>query len=512
MKIDNQKILLGIIVLTLFVFPVVAFTSGAARACLGFLFVIFFPGYGLVSALFPKRADLGGVERIALSFGLSIAIVPIIGLALNYTPWGIRLYPVAVGIALFIVITSIVGWYRQRRLPVPDRSSVTLKASLPSWAGMGKLDKGLSVFMVVAIVVALGSLGYVVAKPEEGNRFTEFYILGAEGKAEDYPKQLLLGEPIDVVVGVANYEYVQASYRVVVTIDGNKCEELNIGTLAHKEKREERVSFIPQAVGAKQKVEFYLYKNGEDEPYYDDPLHLYIDVVMFYVLDARGEVVEYPLEVLEQGEPVKLRIGIINSEQKPAGYRVEIKTNDGVLYKKISFDELAYLENWEKRVSFIPWVQKEKQKIEFWLYKGDEAEPHLEVPLYVDIRVPVYPRSVVAKLPKDDKFTEFYILNTDGKDDAYPWQVELGEDVKVIVGIVNHEYEMATYSVEIRMGGVRVKEVSTRTLSHRDKWEEKVSFTPPIWGKEQQAVFWLYKNGQHEPYYGKPLFLYIDVN
>jgi len=29
-----------------------------------------------------------GIERVALSFGLSIAIVPLIGLVLNFTPWG----------------------------------------------------------------------------------------------------------------------------------------------------------------------------------------------------------------------------------------------------------------------------------------------------------------------------------------------------------------------------------------------------------------------------------------
>jgi len=31
---------------------------------------------------------IDGIERVALSFGLSIAIVPLIGLVLNFTPWG----------------------------------------------------------------------------------------------------------------------------------------------------------------------------------------------------------------------------------------------------------------------------------------------------------------------------------------------------------------------------------------------------------------------------------------
>jgi len=61
------------------------------RVLLGLLLVLFLPGYSLIAALFPRRDDLDGIERIALSFGLSIAVVPLLGLALNYTQYGSRL-------------------------------------------------------------------------------------------------------------------------------------------------------------------------------------------------------------------------------------------------------------------------------------------------------------------------------------------------------------------------------------------------------------------------------------
>ena len=58
---------------------------------LGLLVVLLFlPGYALASALFPKTTDLGRIARTALSFCLGIAVVPLISLALSYTPWGIR--------------------------------------------------------------------------------------------------------------------------------------------------------------------------------------------------------------------------------------------------------------------------------------------------------------------------------------------------------------------------------------------------------------------------------------
>jgi uncharacterized membrane protein len=58
--------------------------------------MLFLPGYALIATLFPRKGDLDGIERIALSFGLSIAITPLLGLGLNYTPFGIRLTPILI--------------------------------------------------------------------------------------------------------------------------------------------------------------------------------------------------------------------------------------------------------------------------------------------------------------------------------------------------------------------------------------------------------------------------------
>jgi len=509
MRLDNQAILLAIVVLTLILFPVVAFSTGPLRIALGLLFVIFFPGYTLLSALFPRQDSLGAIERLALSFGLSIAIVPLIGLILNYIPWGITLYPILISITLFIIATSAVGWYRERQLPAANRFGVTFKASPPNWRGMSKLDRGLSVSLVAAVLVASGYLGYVVTTSNQVERFTEFYILNIEGKAEDYPQQVILGEPIDVVVGVVSHELLPTSYRVGIAIDGTESKQVDIGTLFHEQKREKRVSLLHEVVGEKQKVAFYLYKNGADEPYFEAPLHLYVDVITFYVLNAEGKAGEYPEEV-EQGEPIELTVGILNNERRPTSYRAEIKADD-VLYKKMNTDALEYREKWERKVSFIPWVQKEEQEIQFWLFKSDDVEPYLETPLAIDIGVMLYPRSVVAKPPKGDRFTEFYILDADGRTYAYPWRVRVGEPVEVIVGIVNHEYEKADYRVEIKVSGIRVKKITTETLTHRDKWEESVSFATQVRGKEELVEFWLYKNDGTEPYYEHPLYIFIDV-
>jgi len=46
------------------------------RMMAGLILALFLPGYALVSALFPEKKTLGLLERVALSFGLSIAVNP----------------------------------------------------------------------------------------------------------------------------------------------------------------------------------------------------------------------------------------------------------------------------------------------------------------------------------------------------------------------------------------------------------------------------------------------------
>ena len=83
------------------------------RVVLGLLLVLFLPGYSLIAALFPRGDDLDAIERIALSFGLSIAVVPLIGLALNYTPFGIRLVPLLAGLSVFTISLAMVACVRR---------------------------------------------------------------------------------------------------------------------------------------------------------------------------------------------------------------------------------------------------------------------------------------------------------------------------------------------------------------------------------------------------------------
>ena len=73
------------------------------RYVAGALFVLYLPGYSLIAALYPRKDDLTPLERLALSIGLSLALVPLVSLILNYTPFGIRLNPVFASLSLLTV-------------------------------------------------------------------------------------------------------------------------------------------------------------------------------------------------------------------------------------------------------------------------------------------------------------------------------------------------------------------------------------------------------------------------
>lgn len=85
------------------------------RYVLGGIFVLFIPGFLLISALYARSEEMDTLERVALSIGLSLAVVPLIGLALNYTPWGIRLEPIMVSLALFSEIMAVICVVRRFR-------------------------------------------------------------------------------------------------------------------------------------------------------------------------------------------------------------------------------------------------------------------------------------------------------------------------------------------------------------------------------------------------------------
>jgi len=286
-KIPSDLLIVIGLVLLIDIFVLVpGLSESMVRSLLGLPLVLFLPGYSLLAALFPAKSDLDGIERASLSFGLSIAIVPLIGLGLNYTSWGIRLLPILISLSFFTFFMCWLAYLRRAKLPEVEAFGVRFKETALSLKAEvlkkpdSKLDKVLTVFLIFSIFLSVTTLIYVVLTPKEGEHFTEFYILGHEGKADNYTTKYVIGENGTIIVGIVNHEYRPINYTMEIRLENESLllpKNLKYITLAHNDTWEEPVTFTPSLVGKNMKLEFLLFnETNKSIPYRD--LRLWIDV------------------------------------------------------------------------------------------------------------------------------------------------------------------------------------------------------------------------------------------
>lgn len=264
MKFEFKRDLLLINLIVLVeIFTVTFFSNDILKMVLGFPFLLFCPGYALISALFPKKDDLDTIERITLSIGLSMAIVPLIGLILHFSPYGIRLYPILISVTSVIFIFSIIAFYRRREEAFSYYFDIRFR-------------KNTCNLVLLSLILITGIIAVQIVTTPKIEIFTEFYLLNAEGKAGDYPKNLTLRESAEVVLGIRNHEARDVGYSVVILFENEIIETMEGIKLKHEERWEEKVSFVPNKVGENIKLEFLLYKEKEKMPYRG--LRLFVDV------------------------------------------------------------------------------------------------------------------------------------------------------------------------------------------------------------------------------------------
>jgi uncharacterized membrane protein len=113
---------------------------------------------------------------------------------------------------------------------------------------------------IVAMLLAISSVVYAVAVPPQGEQFTEFYILteddDGELVADNYPQELVAGDPQPLHVGIENNEYEEIDYTVVVQLqqvegEGNESTVVNRAgvdrwstTLSHNQSEIEQREFV----------------------------------------------------------------------------------------------------------------------------------------------------------------------------------------------------------------------------------------------------------------------------
>ncbi|MFZ2070715.1 MAG: DUF1616 domain-containing protein [Halobacteriota archaeon] len=138
-----------------------------------------------------------------------------------------------------------------------------------------KTDVILTVILAISIIIALSMTIYVIITPKTGEKCTEFYILGPNGTASDYPTNLKLGAEGEVIIVIVDHEYANISYRLGITWDGEVLEEKTM-VLSNNETWKSPFKFKANNKGENQKLELLLFKAGEKQVYRS--LHLWVDV------------------------------------------------------------------------------------------------------------------------------------------------------------------------------------------------------------------------------------------
>jgi hypothetical protein len=107
-------------VLLVLIIPERAYPLTIFRFVLGSIFMLFLPGYTFLRMLFPERIlqmtdtkEISNIELIAQSIGVSLVLAGMIGLALNYTPMGIRLVPITLSLLALTVIFATIAVKRE---------------------------------------------------------------------------------------------------------------------------------------------------------------------------------------------------------------------------------------------------------------------------------------------------------------------------------------------------------------------------------------------------------------
>src|SRR5439155_8759011 len=116
--------------------------------------ILLAPGYVLVAAIFPGEGEMDWLERLALSAGLSIVALPLLGILMDFTPWGIRAVSVVGTTMAFTLTIGFTAYWRRIQLPVAKRLSAALHFELPTVVDHKVLDSSLSILLCTSIVLA----------------------------------------------------------------------------------------------------------------------------------------------------------------------------------------------------------------------------------------------------------------------------------------------------------------------------------------------------------------------
>ena len=266
------------------------------------------PGYVLVAVAYPwndrHRRDAfqpTDGERAALAFGTSVALLPLLALVpalfgLGYTP-----LTALATIEILLAVGIPIAAYRRRGIRRDDRFRLPIAdwvSGLSRW--MSNSDRSRQVLraaMVVSVLLAVVSFGYVLAAPQDGERYSTMTLLSESESGElvtaDYPSDMVVGESAELTLAIENDRQRETTYTVVIRLERvvesdaqriDVTEELGRirPTVASDETWTRQHIVTPTMAGENLRLRYYLYVGEPPElvgpETARDYLHVWVDV------------------------------------------------------------------------------------------------------------------------------------------------------------------------------------------------------------------------------------------
>ena len=298
--------LTAVIVLTgALTFGVFSGIDGTARVLLTIPLVVFFPGYALVSAMFPDKptnnsqsfdeaktglgnpllvtGGLETIERLVLSTVFSVALVSAIALLTSVTPGGLALETVLPGTALVTVALSLLAIVSRYRCPPNQRfiPSLSVRGLFFTQQRPTAYDRSntrpYNVAIVIGLLLLVASGGFAIANQPQPDGFTEFSVdtENVTGETDTmYESTYTAGEPQELQATITNQEHEERAYTTVVLLEQVSYDDGEVtvhetdevdrtsATVADGDTHQQTLEFTPSMAGDDLRLTLLLY-DGE---------------------------------------------------------------------------------------------------------------------------------------------------------------------------------------------------------------------------------------------------------
>lgn len=270
------------------------------RVAIALPLVLFLPGYVVLSVVYPGPAPevaetrwlpltgqgLRWPDRLALSIGTSLALLPLLGLLLSGLAVGLNGTTMGTSLVVFVLLGAVIGGLRRLYRGPADSYTVPLGSAVHDleralFGGNGWLNAALNATLILLVGFAVVGLLLAFVAPPTGEAYTNFYLLTETDDgalvAADFPEELTTGETAEIVVGIDNHEAAPTTYTVVaelqrVRVTGTEVEILErdrVGgferTVPAGETVRETTNIQPTFAGEDLRLVYYLYTGSGAE-------------------------------------------------------------------------------------------------------------------------------------------------------------------------------------------------------------------------------------------------------